>query len=168
MLTLLTSNHSITRSLILRIQRIRVIPGNLRSLLTPRRHNLTITMRMILPGNTSRLTTAIDKPSRSQKLTKRTVLTPSRNTSISAQFSSHNNGHQQGATGLVVDDLNGGASCGVIEDYLHGLICKVRDELGRDERGGAAAYSGKLKNGYIKTPCTHTVHRASNYINLTL
>lgn len=35
MLPLLTSNHCITSSLILRIQRIRVIPGNLRNLLPP-------------------------------------------------------------------------------------------------------------------------------------
>lgn len=65
MLPLLTSNHSITRSLILRIQHRRIIPGNLRSLLTPRRHNLTITISMPLSSSTRRLGIQIHPPARS-------------------------------------------------------------------------------------------------------
>lgn len=65
MLPLLTGNHSITSNLILGIQCIRVIPGNLRSLLTPRRHNLTITISMPLSSSTRRLGIQIHPPARS-------------------------------------------------------------------------------------------------------
>ena len=87
--------------------------------------------------------------------------------------------------GGCVVGIGGAHSPGAVRCAVYGAAYRVRAVYGtadsshytgshatrkqfRHRAGGAAAYSGKLKNGYTKAPCTHTVHRASNYINLTL